>query len=330
MLHERTNSIEAASEAMRQKIAIFRSNYESTLQERNTLRDQVEELQSAYETQLRECTAELDRLTVRNRSLELEMKTNENRFECEKRTISSQLKAKLLAYQNDCERHLRETVEEQRSIIDDIITEAAKYSELPGPVDAVRQICRQLDELSQQRSQYLAWMDDATSAQELLGVNGSQTSLSAAVHRVLNELTDAKTAIAQLRILEQSLKAERSQLQTEVRNSRDQASGTNQWLLWARRIHSIVYHAPSNALSTEELRLGLEEAIVLSVAHRPFLFKISLLRDEKRILLRVPRAAMAERSQRPVGARALVFLFMAVGRMQQCACCVPVLPPLRN
>jgi chromosome segregation ATPase len=328
-LRERIRLIEGASDGMQKKISFFHGQYECAVRERTTLRQATQQLEiqkSDLHGKLNELQTELDSMRLCQRSLELQLRTNQERFEDEKRTLSSQLTAKLVSCQNDFDQILHEKDKHEQLLITAILTESCKYCENPlsDPVAAVRQLCQQLAELSQTRSQYLESLDDLMSAQDLLGIDGGPNSLTRAVHKVQNELNDVKALNAKLRDGETSFKADRTKLQTELRVAEDHSAAANQWMIWARRIHSIVYSTRSNSLRTEELRSSLEEAIVLSVAHRSFLFKMGSLREQKKVLLEFDRVLLMEPARGAVGMTAVTLVLLAVRRMQQCAGCVPI------
>jgi chromosome segregation ATPase len=314
---------------MQKKILIFRDQYESAMRERTTLRQAMQQLEiqkADLQSKLNELQAELDTLKLCQRSLELQLRTNQERFEDEKRVLSSQLTAKLVSYQNDFDRIIHEKEEHERSLITAILTESCKCCESShtDPVESVRQLCQQFTELSQTRSQYLESLEALMSAQDLLGIDGSPNSITRAIHRLLNELNDTKALNAKLREAEASFKTDRTKLQAQLRMAENQSVAANQWTIWARRIHSIVYSTCSNNLQIEELRSSLEEAIVLSVAHRSFLFKMESLREQKKALLMFDRVLLIESARETIRIRAIILILVAVRRMQQSAGCVPI------
>jgi hypothetical protein len=254
------------------------------------------------------------------------LKTTQERFEDEKRTLSSQLAAKLVSCQNTFEQNLRKKEEHERSLITAILSESSKYCDisLADPIAAVSKLCHQFAELSQTRSQYLQFLDDFMTAQELLEVETGQESVTGAVHRVLNELNDVKAQNLKLKEAEELFKIEQTRLQTELRNAQNHGNAANYWTIWARRIHGLVYRGRSSSLQVEELRSSLEEAILLSITHRSFLFKIELLREQKKAFLVFDRAILFDRPIQTISFRTMILILLVVRRMQQLAGCVPL------
>jgi chromosome segregation ATPase len=327
-LSQKIGSIESAFQNLHQRMQTFRGHYKKTLTESESLRQSNLELQSSHDDhqiQIQSLQAELDSLRIASRSLEIQLRTQSEKSENEKRELSSQLLAKLTANQNEFEKVIASRDDRDRSQLLEILKLSSRYlneSEYSNPIPVVRTLVVELDRLTQLQPQYLQSVDDVMSAHELLGQ--SDSSLTRSIHKLMNELDDRKSTNMRLQEIERTLKSENAKLESQVKSLHGQIGDTNQWLRWARRVHGIVYNNDrSSALSIEELKTALEEAIFLSISHRSFIFKMSILKEEKKALLRFGES-LAARSKSHPGLLGIMAIALGIRRMQQCAGCLPL------
>jgi hypothetical protein len=234
------------------------------------------------------------------------------------------LTAKLTAVQNEFERILSEKDRAAQVQTVSIVRLCAQTVTEPisDPISGVQLLSAKCRELEQHNVDCVAVRDELSQVQALLGV--PDQNLIVPVQRTLRELQDVKGDNANLQEAIRSLRGEKAKLTKDFKVTEARVANTGEWEKWARRLHGIVHNAQSGALSMKELRASLEEAAIGSVSQRLLLFRLSILRDEKKALLKYSKSLLVEKSFIPATWHPLLSVFISIRRMQHAAHCVPL------
>ncbi|OHT06862.1 hypothetical protein TRFO_25038 [Tritrichomonas foetus] len=309
----------------------FRGQYEQLSLEAKTLRIENEKLTSDANQALSDyekMKSELDSANISKKSLELKLKAAEEKFENEKRTLQSQLSAKITSLQSDLQNQLKEDQSKQVQLIQQICEVSAKYldlnnSKFNSPVIVVKSLCQIIDDLKKSRDQYCTIVNDVTGAQEILGLT-ENASLSESLTTMIKKLNDANSKINELEKSKKILNEKLAKTVNETANLQSQVACANQWEVWARRINGIVNDSHCATYSPDQLRLSLEESILASVAQRTLIFRVNTLREEKKAYIKFNKSILTERSIINPSWGVVLSIFIATRRMQQLAGCTPI------
>jgi hypothetical protein len=118
-----------------------------------------------------------------------------------------------------------------------------------------------------------------------------------------------------------------SSLEAGVAEGELEHQGTDhvaQWENWAQRLLVVVRDCGARGLSSEQLRLALEDSLLASAASRVMFCRLEMLRDEKKLLLRFGSGIMAEKGNRRPQWNSILIALIYIRRMQKMAATLPI------
>ena len=317
-------------ERLKTRVIGLQGQYEETIKECQHLRQLNEELTITKEDcdqKVHELEGELQSVTIQKRAAEMKLRTDSERFENEKRTMSSQLTAKMTAVRNEFQEMLDQQEEKYSETMRDIIEASQDYLDEAidptNPVSIVSKLRDKLKEFESQQSLYLSVLEDYTDVKEALGL-GAQASSASAVKMMQDDLSAQRSENERLKKTIEELNNSVEHQQREYKLAKTDVASTQLWERWARRIYSVMNDSSIATLSSDQLRTALEEAVFASIGQRSVLFKMYILREEKKAFVKFSKPMLVERSRLAASLRPIMLVYSAVKRMQARAGCLPL------
>ena len=338
---------------LKDKLVKMKNSYDQLTNNMNELKNENAKISNEnYQSklQLEHLKSELESANIFRRSLEIKLHSIEEKAANEKRTLQSQLTAKLNSLQTDFQNQLTENEIKHRQIIQRAFEIASSQlnnnfkakalisddmDDGSAIIEIVRKLCTTIDDMKTSSEQLYSIIDDAKNARHILQMNRDlSTTISEAISNLLKKNKELNSKVENLEKSENHAAQKYEKLECESKALEKQAINSNQWEVWARRINGIVNNdARSAILSADQLRQSLEESILASVSQRTLLFRIRTLREEKKALIRFDRNLLTERinvtkkldNLSSVTQWGIVFIiYSSIRRMQQLAGCVPL------
>lgn len=312
---------------LKNRVIVLQNQYETTLKECQKLRQTNEELAISREDsaqKVQELQSELESVTIMKRAVEMKLRTDAERFENEKRTLSSQLTAKMTAVKNEFQELLDKQEEKHSEQIHAILEASQDYNDsTTDPVSIVATLRSRLKELEEKQDLYLSVLEDYAAIKDALG-NGAQTSSISAIRRIQDELTLEHAENERLKNTITELNNSIENQQRECRLAKTDVASTQTWERWARRIYSVMNESNIATLSSDQLRTALEEAVFAAIGQRSILFKMFVLREEKKAFVKFSKQILTDKSRFMSSLRPIILVCSAVKRLQARAGCLPL------
>lgn len=323
-------SLEKENDSLRSRFSSLQGHHDDNLKEFQRLRQANEELiiaRAECDQKIQELQCQIESLTIMKRAAEIKVKTETEKFANERRNMSSQLTAKVTACRNELQAQIDKQEEMYAEKLQDMIDVSQDYLDsnvdITDPLAITVKLTSRLRELEDKRQHYLTVLDDFTSAQQALGIT-HKMSTSAAIRRIQDELNSKQTENKTLKRTIKELRTEANKQTRESKLANSDAKETKEWERWARRIYMIVNDSTATTLPAEQLRTSLEEAVLASVEQKSVLFKMKVLREEKKAFVKFQKPLLTERSHCGPCWRPIIAACAAISRMQARAGCLPL------
>ncbi|OHT08352.1 hypothetical protein TRFO_23180 [Tritrichomonas foetus] len=270
-------------------------------------------------------------LRVAKRSLEIKLNTTHQTFEKEKFDNEIQMKAKLTTCQNEFDSKIKEEKEKNAEQVKFLYDTAARYLDLDGfkdseninPHTVIKSLAHLIDNLKNQQDQFFSVVSDVKQVQQILNLDddsliaGKVTSMNHELIEVKDRLKYTEDKLSQVEKQYNKLSSKKDSLQNS-------ATSLNQWETWARRIHGVASQTVCTTFSPNQLRYSLEEMILSSIQQRTLLYRINILREEKKTFVRFPKTLLTERVRAVPTLRAVMSVCFGVRRIQRVSGCIPL------
>jgi chromosome segregation ATPase len=323
-------------QVLKEKSELIRADFERTL---SGSRDQIEDLRlhlsqaearsHDLEQQNEQLSADIRDSLIRQKSLDLKVRALEERSEREQKTQAIHSSAKLEQLQKECDAKLQKIqaceLESIRKFVE-FVNREYRCAFTPSPLDAfLSSLCKYFGESYERETVYADTIGDLVRTRQILGISSS-APISAPIEHLFDERNRLRTDVRQL---ESGVRAEREkteQISKTLARFEDDVAALRQWEAWAKRLHRIVHSTVCVTVSSEQLRMSLEETLLGAVSHRSLLNRLTSLRYQKKLLVAVDREALVRRGELRPSLFALVAICMAGLRMQRIAGCIKMEP----
>ena len=329
-VQELRGSLQGENEQLRSRITSLQDHHEDSVKESQRLKQANEELVIANaeaDQKIQELQCQIESLTIMKRAAEIKVKTEAEKFANERRNMSSQLTAKITACRNEFQAQINKQEEMYSEKLQDMVDVSQEYLDasvdISDPVSITMKLTSNLRELEAKKEHYSKVIDDFVSTQEALGIT-SKMSTSAAVRRIQDELAGQKKENKTLRRAIKQLRTETDKHNRESKLAVSDVKETKEWERWARRIYMIVNDSTATTLPADQLRTSLEEAVLSSIEQKSMLFKLKVLREEKKAFVKFNKPILTEKSRCQPSWRPIIAACAAIKRLQVRAGCLPL------
>lgn len=290
--------------------------------EKDELNSQIQILASKNQ----QMSSEMAALNIAKKSLELKLRTMDERMNLEKSNLQSKASAQINASNIEQSKKLNELKKQidEATIRISEIANIDQPSTLAGAIDGIE---HHVQNLRQAQSLYVEMLDDVTEAQKIANA-GPNTKIAEIMRELVSKNILIERTIDETDKKSQSERQELEKAKKELKRNESQMISLKQWESWGKRIHRVIHESESVHLSSDELRLALEEALLASVSHRSVFFRIESLRSQKSILQRFDRRLLMTKQIPKAGMTQLMIICIFSRRLQKMAGCLPLgLPP---
>ncbi|KAH0788640.1 viral A-type inclusion protein [Histomonas meleagridis] len=270
--------------------------------------------------------SELSTLRISNKSIELKMRTLEERINLEKKLLQSRATAQATVIQVEQSQQINDL----KSKLGEISDRLSKYldNKYTFNIDSIINAAEEeLKNSKASKEHYMEMLEDVTNVKSQLGIS-SATKISDYVQEILSTKENKQKEVGEnLKKLQQEHK-EYEQMKREMKKAESQIIALKQWENWGRRIHRVIHETDSIHLESDALRLSLEEALLASVSHRVFFFRTELLRAQKLLLIKFDKRLLMCKQPPQYNIRAVIAVCLFTRRLQTMAGCLPInIPP---
>jgi predicted nucleic acid-binding Zn-ribbon protein len=309
---------------IRAKSAEIRVQYEARVAQIGKLRQSIRSLSGELgerEREIAQLRTDLDSERIGSKSVNLQLRSCEERFDVERKTFSSQLTAQQVAHDAELDRAAKSLARLTSQVND----RAGHYlgSAPADPLDGIDLLGSELLTLKKALKSYSALSGDIEDVRRLINVERND-QIPAAVRSALEEQRRLRAEVERCAENSERQKQETRKLVRENSSFRAQAAAVRQWESWARRLLTVVRDCNVRGLTGEQLRLALEESLLASAASRVMFFRLEMLRDEKKLLLRFGSGMMAENGRRSPEWNSILIALICIRRMQKIAGTLPI------
>lgn len=326
--------------ALQKKCQTFRVQYEALTTDVRSLRAENERLTSEHQNALsglEHAKAELEAAMTEKKALEVKMKASEERFDCERKTLQSQLAAKVMSMQADVSSQLKNEQENRMQELQQIIQLASPFINIKSkmndtlfnsPLNVVKSLCNVISELIESHKKAQAEASDASSARALLSLSQG-SPLCPAISNILREVREIRSKLEKVKKGEKESSFQLEKLERNIASMQSNSNDGNSfdWENWARRVISGISDSNVQTVSIENIRKLIEEAVLASVSQRRLIFMLRSLREEKKALIKFDKTILNSNSSLSLSSPswgAVVAVYASIRRMQQLAGCMPI------
>lgn len=297
----------------------LQSQHQSLLKDIEKANAKANEFQQKNSQLQQEITA----LTVAKKSAEFKLKAIEERQAIERHGLESQAAAKASVISAQQQAIIANYQKESDDATERLATLLVNDSSIPsGLKDTVTRVEAEFKNLRQTQTLYINLVEDISSAQKALNV-----STPAEIYDAIQGLLSLKAGTylkGEGPSAEKNLIREIDQLKREIKKNEGASVSLKQWEQWARRNYRIIHECESTSMSSSEIRLSLEEALLASVSHRSIFYTIESLRNQKKLISRLDRKILQSSRQLKPEIRSLMIIVFSIRRMQRAAGCLPI------
>ena len=329
-IQELRGSLQGEYDQLRSLFTAMQDHHEDSVKESQRLKQVNEELVIASaeaDQKIQELQCQIESLTIMKRAAEIKVKTEAEKFANERRNMSSQLTAKITACRNEFQAQINKQEEMYSEKLQDMVDVSQEYLDasvdISDPLSITMKLTSKLRELEAKKEHYSKVIDDFVSTQDALGIT-AKMSTSAAVRRMQDELVGQKTENKNLRRAIKQLRTETDKHNRESKLAVSDVKETKEWERWARRIYMIVNDSTATTLPADQLRTSLEEAVLSSIEQKSMLFKLKVLREEKKAFVKFNKPILTEKSRCQPSWRPIIAACAAIKRLQVRAGCLPL------
>lgn len=315
------------TESSEAQLVKSREEYDAVVQTLTEEKEKLERDGASIASQCKIITAQNQQLSSENatlhiakKSADLKLRAYDERLALEKRNLQSQVTAQVTAAQAG----QTSQVTALANIIDlavhkltGLLPDTSASDSLDSAVAAITD---EFDRMKKAQYVYIDLLDDVTETQKILGL--SATSKLATVVRDIVERQATNERFAGERI-PTTPSPDIERIRHELKKTEPQLVCLRQWESWGRRVHRLIHEAESLHLSSDQLRLALEEALLASVSHRSLYVRVESLRTQKSILKTSDKHVL--QAKQPLrGITPVIAVCLFARRVQKLAGCLPM------
>jgi hypothetical protein len=265
---------------------------------------------------------ELRNSAIEQKSLALRLKSMEEKMERERRSLQAQSSAQL----EQLQRHSRTVLEDRstseneavRTFVDFANSDChCRFPELTFE-EFFPFLRKYFGEMADRESVYEETIADVIRTRQLFGLSASD-EIHKKVAALLSERDEMLEKCRQLHLECGEQRARSAELCQSMQTFEGDVVSLRQWEAWAKRVYRLVSDPVSIVLSSDQLRLALEETLLGSVSSRLLVGKLSSLREQKRALVSVGPELMRRRGESRPSLFAVIAVCVAALRLQRTA-----------
>lgn len=314
-------------EAIKSKCNALRSQYEKTLNELQKTRDEntsFQQINLKLKADVEKSNLQINELRIDNKALALKIKTNDEKHQIELKTYQSKISANETSRKADID-HLMKTstekIEEYKNLILQI---TMKYCDYPDPIEAIKNVTSQLDDLRQVQSVYSALIEDVNNLHKLLNID-QDLLITPHVERLIHKLNEKELQNKDHKRDIESTNAENQQMQREMIKNQNKIASLIQWETWAKRVLRVIIDVECSQYSDNQLRQSLEEIVLSTVSNTSNLSKMDILRKEKQLMTRYEAKLLnVQSSSKIYSLIPILTVISSIKRLQKLAGCLPI------
>lgn len=312
IIEETETKIYDVKEQCNRTMSNLHEKYQSSLDELKENQRSIMELGSKNQ----QLTSELSKTNLEKKTLEMKLKSYDLKTALEQQNFQSKVSAQITAVQIEQSSKICSL---QRIIDTTLQSLVAILSESAEPTDIDHAVTMVEDEMSRLRqTQYLytEQIDDVIDSQKILGIGPSER-LSPAIQTLKLMLQEKEQQIRDIKERVKSSVEESEKYRRETRRVEGKLVMLTQWENWAKRMHRVIHEAETICLSSDELRLALEESLLASVTNRAIVYRIDSLRTQKNLLLNFDKRTLSANQALKPRLRILMIVTLAARRFQR-------------
>jgi chromosome segregation ATPase len=250
---------------------------------KSDLAAKVEEIEAARET-AKQIANNNRELQAKQRTLEFRQQELENALQRERESSLSKQRAVAGSVKSQCDSEidrLTRTIERCRAVLAKVLKAEFSVSKIDSSIDG---ILAQTNVAIEQRATEQTHIADYYRLRRLFDFDGDAS--------LVDEFSGREERIRDLEATVHRLMGDRKELQTTVQNQKRQIdkllnlrTENQQWVNWSRTLLGQLSGPRSTTWAATDVQFLLQEACLSSIGNRSLSFKLSSLREQKRILL---------------------------------------------
>jgi uncharacterized coiled-coil DUF342 family protein len=284
-----------AVQALKSKSEALRSEFERTIEEDRMQMEALRADLAKAEGRNRELAQENDKISddLRNaiigqKSVALKMKTIEEKYDREKRTILAQTSAKVEQLQENSRRLLEDVSASHNALVQRFIEFANRecHGEFPqlGFDEFFAFLRKYFEDNRERETVYEETVADVMRSRQILGISPSE-EIHKKVASLLSERNEIISKIESLHRECGDYRARNSELCASLNRFEGDLASLRQWETWAKRLYRLVFDSAALVNGGDQLRLSLEECLLANVCKRSLVGKLVSLREQKKALI---------------------------------------------
>ena len=243
--------------------------------------------------------AELDSLTITNKSLTLKLKAAAEKGELEKQSLLTQIAATKTSAQSQLDKYEKEMTQQVASHDEKIIEQITSIVGHVRDTDihgALADLASEVADLRKVQSIYTSLIEDVAEVQTMLHLRPNE-SIAESIRTMLQETDKLKASTERYKDEAEQKQSDVTATKKELSRLQSSASAAKQWEAWSRRILRVVRNSRSADLTGDQLRLALEESLLSSVSNRRTFSRLETLRSEKKLFTKFNRRVFTTKSE---------------------------------
>ena len=246
--------------------------------------------------------AELDEMSVANKSLTLKLKAAADNAELEKQSLMSQLAAAQTSVQSQIDKLEKEYAQKASEYNSQILVQIKNIvgdSNISDLQQLLAKLGSEVSDLKRLQGTYSGLIEDISIVQALLHLE-PHDKLSERVNAILREYEKLKSSNNRYKQELQQRDRDISAARKEVSRLKGCVAAAKQWDAWAKRILKVIRNCRCSDMNGEQLRLTLEESLLSSVSNRIMFSRLETLKSEKQLLTKFNRRTFTTKAtERP-------------------------------
>ena len=293
--------------------------YKNALTELESRQNEIQEVDSKNQ----QLNSEIKQMRVEKRTLEMRIKSMEQKLDLDQQNIQSRISAQITAAQIEQSSRINALIninEEAYHSICALLPQEVTPSDLQN---AIQFLEKDYASMKQAQHQYMDLLDDANECQKLLNV-GNDVRLSNALKEFIAAKNEKSAENAEKEKKWKRGQDECEKMRKEMRRTDAQLAELKKWDSWARRNHRVIHEAESVNLSSDELRLTLEEALLASIQHKSVFYRIDSLRAQKDFLVKYDKRVLNTHPITKPSIRSVLIVALAARRVMKMGGILPL------
>ena len=270
------------------------------------------------EANISKLNSEITNLTIQKNTLEIKLKAYEQ-------SRQAQVKSNNIPMQDKAS---KEKISELQKEMNDVFARLCNINTtgaVPNTLmSAVECVEATINNLKQQQFAYVDLIEEIEEAQKLLGVSPNDKITDAIRNLLSKSYTSQSSSMTEKNW--ESAQEEITQIRATLSNAQSQLVTLKKWENWSRRIYGVIFDSEPRRMTSDSIRMALDEALLSSVSHRSIFMKIDSLRNQKQMLLRYERTLLTTKAPKKQSFRAAIILVCAARKMMKLSGCLPIAP----